>query len=117
MKFIVDAQLPRLLSDFLNASGYDAVHTLELPEMNRTVDNLIATKANNEKRIVISKDADFLDSYLLYSKPARLLLIKTGNIPNSDLLKLFEMNLNLLQRAFEQCNFVEMTRTEIITHK
>ena len=117
MKFIVDAQLPKSLSDFLNASGFDAVHTLELPEMNHTVDNAITTKADIEGRIVVTKDADYLDSYLLFGKPAKLLLVKTGNIPNSHLLKLFQDNLDLLQSAFIQCGFVEMSRIEIITHK
>jgi predicted nuclease of predicted toxin-antitoxin system len=62
MKFIVDAQLPKSLSDFLKTKGYDSLHTLELPEMNRTGDTAIAEKADAEGRIVITKDADFLDS-------------------------------------------------------
>ena len=86
MKFIIDAQLPKSLSDFLNAAGFNSLHTLELPEMNRTGDNAITAKADIEGRIVVTKDADFLDSYLLFGKPAKLLLVKTGNIPNSDLL-------------------------------
>jgi predicted nuclease of predicted toxin-antitoxin system len=117
MKFIIDAQLPKSLLDFLNAAGFNALHTLELPEMNRTGDNAITTKTDIEDRIVVTKDADFLDSYLLFEKPAKLLLVKTGNIPNSDLLKLFQDNLDILQSAFMQCNFVEMTKMEIITHK
>ena len=90
MKFIIDAQLPKSLSDFLNAAGFNSVHTLELPEMNRTGDNAITTKADTEDRIVVTKDADFLDSYLLFRKPAKLLLVKTGNIPNGDLLIISE---------------------------
>lgn len=117
MKFIIDAQLPKSLSDFLNAAGFNSIHTLELPEMNRTGDNAITTRADIEDRIVVTKDADFLDSYLVFGKPAKILLVKTGNIPNSDLLKLFQDNLDVLQSAFIQCSFVEMTRIEIITHK
>jgi predicted nuclease of predicted toxin-antitoxin system len=117
MKFIVDAQLPKSFLDFLKTSGFDSIHTLELPEMNRTPDVIITEKADVENRIVITKDADFLDSYLLFGKPAKLLLVKTGNISNNDLLKLFQENLNVLQSAFSNCCFVEMTKTEIITHK
>jgi predicted nuclease of predicted toxin-antitoxin system len=91
MKFIVDAQLPKSLSDFLKDAGFSSLHTLDLPEMNRTGDSTIIEKAGIESRIVITKDADFLDSYLLFGKPAKLLLVKTGNIPNSDLLKLFRI--------------------------
>lgn len=38
MKFLVDAQLPRSLAAFLRQRGFDAVHTLELPNKNLTND-------------------------------------------------------------------------------
>lgn len=36
MKFLVDAQLPRLLAIRLNELGHSSLHTLELPTGNRT---------------------------------------------------------------------------------
>ncbi len=36
MKFLVDAQLPIRLARFLQASGYNAIHTLDLPQRNYT---------------------------------------------------------------------------------
>lgn len=53
MKFIVDAQLPKSLSDFFMASGYDSLHTLELTKKNRTKDEDIIRIAIEENRIVI----------------------------------------------------------------
>ena len=41
MKFILDAQLPRKLSDFLVWKGYNSIHTLDLPHKNRTKDSEI----------------------------------------------------------------------------
>ena len=41
MKFLVDAQLPVRLARFLQASGYDTIHTRDLPEQNATSDNEI----------------------------------------------------------------------------
>ena len=38
MKFMVDAQLPRRLSIWFRDQGYDARHTIDLPEGNRTQD-------------------------------------------------------------------------------
>ena len=38
MKFMVDAQLPRRLSNWFRDQGYDAQHTLDLPEGNCTQD-------------------------------------------------------------------------------
>ncbi len=117
MKFIVDAQLPKSLADFLNSAGFDSIHTLELPSRNHTTDYVITLKADEESRIVISKDSDFLDSFILYGKPAKLLLVKTGNLTNTELLKLFQENLNVISDAFEKYSFLELTRSEIITHK
>ena len=65
MKFIIDAQLPKSLSDLLNSRGHDSVHTLELPNANRTTDSEILSISKEENRIVVSKDSDFLESYLL----------------------------------------------------
>jgi hypothetical protein len=41
MKFLIDAQLPRRLVYRLRESGYEAIHTLDLPEGNRTQDEQI----------------------------------------------------------------------------
>jgi predicted nuclease of predicted toxin-antitoxin system len=64
MKFIVDAQLPRRLAKFLQSLGYDAIHTLDLPQQNATPDSSINGISIAEERIVITKDADFVDSFL-----------------------------------------------------
>lgn len=41
MKFLVDAQLPVRLARFLQASGYDTLHTRDLPQQNATLDTKI----------------------------------------------------------------------------
>ncbi|MGH3684590.1 MAG: DUF5615 family PIN-like protein [Pseudonocardiaceae bacterium] len=63
MKFLVDAQLPARLARFLSSSGHDALHTLELPDGNRTTDARIAEVADGSDRVVVTKDRDFRDSY------------------------------------------------------
>ncbi len=63
----------------------EAVHTLDLPDANRTTDEQIIDLADLEGRVVVSKDADFVDSHILRSRPAKLLLISTGNLRNRDL--------------------------------
>ena len=39
MRFLIDAQLPKSLADFLSQKGHESIHTLELPDKNRTTDN------------------------------------------------------------------------------
>ena len=38
MRFLVDAQLPKRLAEWLNEAGHDALHALDLPRGNRTSD-------------------------------------------------------------------------------
>ena len=52
MKFLIDAQLPKRLSRLLQAAGYDAVHTRDLPLQNATPDEAINKLSVQEQRIL-----------------------------------------------------------------
>lgn len=117
MKFLVDAQLPRRIARWLNDAGFEAVHTLDLPLKNKTPDPTINRLSVDEQRIVITKDADFVDSFVLHGIPWKLLLISTGNIRNSDLEVLLHANAEKLAKTFESgAAFVELNRTNLIVH-
>ena len=116
MKFIIDAQLPPMLADALTSAGHDAVHTLRLPDKNRSSDSYIARLADSEGRIVVRKDADFVTSHILDGSPMRLLQISTGNMPNATLLPLVLGNLDRIAGAFDAVVHVELTSTTIISH-
>ncbi|MFC2188279.1 DUF5615 family PIN-like protein [Fulvivirgaceae bacterium LMO-SS25] len=116
MKFIVDAQLPKSLSDFLNQKGFDSIHTLDLPDKNRTTDGQIAKLSTEEERVVISKDIDFLESFLIKSQPKKLIVVKTGNIPNRQLISIFEANLDTIIQMISRSNLLEISTTEIAEH-
>src|SRR5277367_3413507 len=116
MKFIVDAQLPRRLARELVVAGHDAVHTLDLPAGNQTQDKEIITLAIRENRIVVTKDNDFVTSFLLQGTPPKLLLISTGNISNDQLSKLLAANLTALENAFTKYDFVELSGSTITIH-
>jgi predicted nuclease of predicted toxin-antitoxin system len=115
-KFLVDAQLPRRLARFMQSKNIDVVHTLDLPEANKTKDGAINRVSLEQERIVITKDEDFVQSFTLQKRPYKLLLITTGNISNRDLLTLFDNRLEKLMELFEEYNFVEMTRGFLIIH-
>lgn len=116
MNFLVDAQLPRRLARCLRDLGHDVVHTLDLPFKNRTPDSEIEEISLRESRVVITKDGDFVDSFILRGKPYKLLLISTGNIKNLDLENLFIQNIKQIVEAFEQFNFIEIDGVAIIIH-
>ena len=116
MKFVVDAQLPRRLARELAAAGHDAIHTLDFPAANRTPDKEIVALATRENRIVVTKDNDFVTSFLLHGSPPKLLLISTGNISNDQLSKLLASNLSALENAFSNYDFVELSALTITIH-
>lgn len=116
MKFIVDAQLPLKLASALTAAGHDAVHTLNLPDKNRSSDTCITRLADSEGRVVISKDADFVTSHIVHGSPLRLLQISTGNMPNAILLPLVLRHLDRIESTFESVAYVELTTSTIIAH-
>lgn len=116
MNFLIDAQLPRRLAWQLRQMGHDALHTLDLPGGNATTDAEIILVADSQARIVVSKDDDFVQSHLIQGRPARLLLVSTGNIRNIELERLFMCNIGRIEMAFATTGFVELTYDSLIVH-
>lgn len=114
MKFLVDAQLPRRMTEWLVAAGCDAIHTLDLPDANRTTDENINAVADREQRVVVSKDAEFVDTHLLQRRPAKLLLISTGNIRNRDLEALVVPLIQDIVRELGSHSFIELGSSGIV---
>jgi predicted nuclease of predicted toxin-antitoxin system len=116
MKFLVDAHLPRRLTYRLRALGHEAMHTLDLPGGNRTLDIELCDISIREQAIVVTKDNDFVNTFTVLRAPYKLLLVSTGNINNMALVTLFEQNIADITAAFESHDFVEITRTMLIIH-
>lgn len=70
-----------------------------------------------EKRIVISKDVDFLDSFLVKKTPEKLIMVKTGNIQNKELLSILKLNLTYIYNSIKENDLIEINKTDIIIHK
>jgi len=103
VKFLIDAQLPLRLAEFLNRTGHDALHTIELPDGNRSTDRQIAELADADGRVVVTKDRDFRDGHLLVGSPRELLIVATGNITNDALLSIFEVRAHSGFSVFRSC--------------
>lgn len=111
MKFLVDAQLPRRIARQLREAGPDA-HEVE----GLCVNLFSAIRiAENEDRVVVTKDSDFVNSFLMHGKPPKLLLISTGNIRNADFEALFVPLIPTISAELQSNAFVELTRTALIT--
>lgn len=116
MRFLVDAQLPPRLAAFLGSVGHDAIHVQSLVGGLRMPDAEISAAADDEGRIVVSKDADFRHSHTVSGTPVKLLLVVTGNIRNDDLVALFDDRIAEVETAFGGADFVELHRNVLIVH-
>ena len=117
MKFLVDAQLPRRLCYWLREQGHDAVHTLDLESGNRTTDLEVIRIADRDGRIVITKDDDFVQSFLLRKSPRRLMLIALGNIGNAELERLIAEAWPAIVDVLETAHFIEISKKSLIVHE
>jgi predicted nuclease of predicted toxin-antitoxin system len=111
MNFLVDAHLPRRLTHWLRLRSHDVVYTCDLPQGNHTGDSAINTRPVLEQRIFITKDADFVDSFVLRKQPYKPLLVSTGNISNDDLIALFTQSIADIEQTLETNEYIEISRT------
>ena len=102
LRFIVDTQLPPALKFYFNRRGYDATHVVEYPLGAFTSDIEIISIAIKENRIIVSKDIDFFDHYLLKKYPPAILLLQLGNIKNRDLFVFMDQNLDSISELFTE---------------
>jgi predicted nuclease of predicted toxin-antitoxin system len=89
VNFLVDAQLPPALARWIGERGHRAAHVLEAG-LQAAQDDPIWEHARKTKAIIISKDEDFVDRWLLSAKPVPLIWIRKGNCSNRALLEWLE---------------------------
>jgi len=68
MKFLVDAHLPAAVCRVLCEAGHDVLHTVELPDANRTKDRAINERSSRDQRVIVSKDTESYYSHLLQGR-------------------------------------------------
>lgn len=100
--FFVDTQLPPALARWLKTRGYDAVHTMHFPNGHLMTDLQIHDIATRETRIIVTKDNDFHEKFMLKGAPPKVLLLQFGNCSNRDLLAQFEIHFDRVRERFEQ---------------
>ena len=102
----------------MSEQGYEAIHTLDLPDQNKTPDaEIIRITAEDAVSVVISKDKDFPEQRIIRGLPERLLWITTGNIRNDALIELFEKVFGDIDNLFQEgAGFVELSNESITVH-
>ncbi len=98
MKFICDVHMPIRLSKFLATQGAESIHVNQVLTGSSTPDAVISQYADQNDYIVITKDTDFRNAYLLKKTPRKLIRVCLGNISNDRLIELFRNQLALIKR-------------------
>lgn len=78
MKWLIDAQLPPTLCQWLHTKGEDATHISELDNGLRLPDETVWACARQHKLIIITKDSDFFDRALLSGPLPQVVFIAGG---------------------------------------
>jgi predicted nuclease of predicted toxin-antitoxin system len=65
---------------------------------------------------MVTKDSDFIPTFLLTGQPA-LLFVWTGNVGNVELEGLLRKNMPAIERAFSSCRQMEILRTSLIVYE
>jgi predicted nuclease of predicted toxin-antitoxin system len=89
VKFLVDAQLPPALARWIASQRHQAAHVFDLG-FHTADDPVIWERARNDEAVIISKDEDFVDHWLLSSQPVSFVWIRKGNCSNSALVAWLE---------------------------
>lgn len=98
MRFLVDAQLPPALCDWLRERGHEAVHVFEIGLIAAS-DEAIAARAAADGAVLVSKDEDFVTLRL----PDRfaLLWLRCGNATNRALSAWLEVRWERIEALLE----------------
>lgn len=111
MKILCDVHIPYKLVRMFHDKGIEAEHINNILNRWHTSDADICTYADEHDFIVLSKDVDFRNSYFLSRTPGKLIRIQLGNIPNTELLKIIEKNLDIFIKCFDEGScYIEINR-------
>lgn len=118
MKALCDVHIAFKVVYFLQKNGVETKHVNELTHGCFTPDPDICDFADQGGFVVITKDSDFLDSFLLRKSPKKLLKINLGNIPTSRLVAILEENIEYLKTFFEASEgCIEIYSDKIFAYK
>ena len=108
MNFLVDAQLPPALAHWIVSQGHQATHVFDIG-LQSADDPAIWERARIENTVIISKDEDFVDHWLLSAEPVPLVWIRKGNCSNRALLAWLEpLWSDAVKRLEQREKFIEL---------
>ena len=116
MKFLCDVHISYKLVNAILNLGFECIHVNTILDKWYSTDAAIATFADDNNYIIITKDVDFRNSYFVNKTPKKLIKINLGNISNVELIKLISDNIfNFNNLTANYSNFIIEIDVETIT--
>jgi len=85
LRFLVDTQLPKLLSRRLKDAGHAAEHVLDL-NLGQSPDNDLWRYASANDAVIVSKDEDFAQWVMSGRSGPKVVWLRVGNCTNAELV-------------------------------
>jgi len=104
MKFLCDVHISFKLAKHVASLGFECEHVNNISEGSRTKDRDIARFVDENKLVLITKDRDFKNSFLLSQTPSRFIKINLGNLSDSVLMDVFEINIDKINQLYSSAN-------------
>jgi len=106
MRFLCDVHISYGLNRHLISLGFESTHVNEILSKSETKDSDLCKYADQNDLVLISKDSDFRNSYFVKQTPKKLIKINLGNIPNQELIKIFDDNIKAILKLDKKLNFL-----------
>ncbi len=111
MIFLLDANIPPSLAEEIN--GHEAKHVITFPNGTSTNDGEINEYCAINNCVLITKDSDFYDSFILKKIPPKLILVKLGNQRLRELRSFFRKNWNQIEKLIKDHSLIVLTPDSI----
>lgn len=117
-RFIADTQLPPSICNVLfEKFNVECIHTTHYENGHLMADKQIRKISIEENLIVITKDKDFADHFLLFGPPPKVFFLQIGNCSNKTLFSVIERNFSKILQLFDDgTNMVAMDTDKIICY-
>ena len=104
MKFLCDVHISIKLVKHLNNLGFESIHVNTILEKWFTTDSAIAKYSDSNDFILVTKDFDFKNSFLINKTPKKLIKINLGNVSNTQLIEIFNRFITEIQTVNNKQN-------------
>ena len=115
-RYIVDAKLSVRVKSLIASYKRNVIHVKDLESSTKTKDREINLISIREKRIVITRDHDFLDSFFSSYRPYKLLFISEFYQKEIVILEVLSAHFEEIEDLFASYGLIEIKQGKIISH-